>query len=933
MIYPKLYISSSDTSKDNKVLKSNINLYEYGGENFDTISFKSFTQFKIWPVKIATPIFSIEYDDEHNIIETTGEKCEDVNRLYSLTNNIDISNTTYSQYIDTNVNYATLKIYNDNTAIKLCVEFQSTPIVKVYYTVTRDSGNILEEYQKHYLDKIYNKNLPNLSELLSAIVNSTDFDSRELLKKMLLDYEKMFQNNGTKKSVENFFKFLGYEDYTDKRFVIEDILKKENNTSYKTGLYSAEYSIDDTIENEQEYDKNNLPNTEIDVTDITEFTKRAGNAIVLANKYFTTEEQLINYFTIVYSTNIPYFQYFNQRNYILSYFDTQYFRHNISINVSEYVTPDHQNISINYLVKNNKQIQEDIKSVFTRYKCNTSNISNSTYPYYMNVLSEMTMTDINTYYNELNSYMLEHGTILDSIYENIIIDGSISRCIHLNISIPTYTEQNRILRYVSYKFYKVDDDRDTSIERNILYEKTQYTGIIDDIIMLSKFGKYRLIVDIYDDYGAKDEWYYDFNLIDSDVIIDVDVFNSLPGTNSDMININTDSNGLISLTSTDLMNGLTNEPIENNILNENNSSNTTALSYTPVERINYSQTLLNTYYNNVSISDISNYLDHNLHSKPVLELTNHFITLSESTETIPIGLIDPYIHVVTFDYSTDTYSYCTGSTRNIASQIKIYFKNPTNNVYELNDGSTFHSIDFDYYATLIPINSDNGIYMFKDSNNITYSVNISMMIISTKPGQDIQTRDLYIYDDSTSKYVNITETINFKEIKLPLTYNIILWNDLTNKIVDYDMDSEKCQLFSTNMELQTIDETAHPIYKTSMNIGGVIKNRCMIVSLYPILHKYQDITDYELKKNDVIFIKINPEYVNKPYDVTFEIRDTFSPFELIKSNISETIATTKNISYRCIRNGIFDLVVKFGISDINGYKTYETIYQSLFCVK
>lgn len=936
--YPKLYIVNQNASLNNKPLPTNINIGDFpffteSRNDVKKITFKSMIAFKVAFYEIATPTMALKADGTFS-----GILCNDVTDLYTIYN--DYNNPNEGSYIDHYVNYATVTLPYDNTTLVLTILFafpDANNPLKINYTFTRDSGNILEDYQKHYIDKLYNKNLPDINLLLAAIVNSNDFDSRELIKKLLLDQYQIFHNKGTKASIENFFKFLGYENFSDKRLIIDDILKFIDGENYKTGYYKAEYNITDFIENEPQYDEYNLPNTEIDNDDITEFRNRASNAIILANKYFTTEEQLINYFTIVYSTNIPYIESRQQRNQYHSFYDTEYFRNDIRINLYQYIVPDHQTINIDKIVKNNYVVNRDdeledivhnpiskVLGVFTRYMYNDELLNTTlypyqTYPYFFRIEKEMTLSDIDNFYNELN-HLIENNEPLGD-YQHMVIDGCVSRVLHLVIHIPVCDTDTSIIRYVEYKFYYENDDRTTPENRIIYYEKQLYTKVIYDTILLMKHGRYRLEVQIYDNYGAKDKWFYIINFDSSDVIIDVDFYNSARSV------IVGDNNSQ-----------LTNEPSENNILNEAPNSEY-PLNYVPVQRLANTNlpNQLNTYYDApILVTDISNYFDHNLIPKPILELYNHHIPLGLSTQSLPLGLGDPYIHVITCAYSTISFNYPIQFVNFPLTNFAIFYKNPLTHQFEKNDGSgnSFHSIDFDYYASLIPIEETNGIYQYKETPQSTpIAVNIYMMLISTRPGQDIITDNLYIsywVDSSTKVFCPIKNCPTYSEIRLPLNYNILLWNSIKDKIVNYTITDKDCQIFSTNTaSSDNIDKNI--IHTIEINIGGSTVTVPILYSTYYSLHKYETHADYTLKKNDIVFFKINSEYINKPYEIVMEICDTFNNTEIIKTT-SDVMHTMKNLSYRCLRNGIFDLIVRCKVNDINGETEYAHRYQSLFNV-
>ena len=210
----------------------------------------------------------------------------------------------------------------------------------VSYIVTYNDGNILRPDQAHYKDVLYNKFLPGYDHIKDAVVNSIRFDHRELIKRLLLDFTQILKNKGTKKSVENFFKYLGYEDYSDEQLIINDVyrtptnsltLQPDINKDIKTGHYQILYNYWNYINLSNKYTSENLPDFEISIIDYDQFIKNVVKALNLANIYFTADEQVIDDFYLVLMVNAPrYFSTIN-RNYLLSDYDVQYFRHWVKV--------------------------------------------------------------------------------------------------------------------------------------------------------------------------------------------------------------------------------------------------------------------------------------------------------------------------------------------------------------------------------------------------------------------------------------------------------------------------------------------------------------------------------------------------------------------------------------------------------------------------
>ena len=192
----------------------------------------------------------------------------------------------------------------------------------ITYNVEYVNTNIETDSNKHYDDLLVNYNLPSYEELVNAIEPSSSYDNRELIKRLLLDFREILKNKGTKKSIEKFFQYLGY-DTSGTQLNIYDIFKRPDGTTtttpnrktdIKTGFYTYLYKCYE----QDGLNPDNMPINNINILDNDTLLSHLLNAVNLANIYFTATEQEIESIKLLFQSNIPSYISSYNRTYMIS---------------------------------------------------------------------------------------------------------------------------------------------------------------------------------------------------------------------------------------------------------------------------------------------------------------------------------------------------------------------------------------------------------------------------------------------------------------------------------------------------------------------------------------------------------------------------------------------------------------------------------------
>jgi hypothetical protein len=748
-------------------------------------------------------------------------------RLYSQ------NSVSYSQISDSN-NYT---IFVPTNGLKILIEIIPLDGVSntIVYSVEYNDGNILSPDQLFYNDLLVNYHLPSLEDLLSAKVDSVKYDSSNILKRMLLDFNEMLKNKGTKESVENLFKLLGYEDYSDSKVSLYDIWEKpggdfttEGNSEIdrKTGLYSLTYQFFTKLT--PELDRLNMPNIELDIDTFDQFSKNILNAARLANIYFCAAEQKIEFFELVIMCNIPVFISNLNRNYLHSFYDVNAFRNIIDISswgfeVTE--MPDDQLIPTDY-VKDNLQLLEDVKVKEVRFLTNNANFNNFLF-------------------EEIDEEVTDTSSVEDWQIENI--DRGFGGIIHLKIDIPIAVDSNN-RHFVEFELYDENDDL-------VKYEfnKKEFLSPIIKSFALYKYTTYLLNIRISDAYGSAETYNYKYILSDESVILDVDVWNS-----SRLL----DSTEVYSLSTE------TTEPnlsLTANIIDWSGGQYKNMIL--PQDLV---PQLLSDYQNVVPDSD-TNWMEGNFNARDIFKRFNQNNKVVDITQTIPLGLVDAFIDIVSIKYIDGD---------------KLVFK-----IYDPDSIIKYVSYqDIGLYSK----SRDHFFIQLIDVIEQDDTISREWMIFTTVSGFQIPKDFLYVERDG--EYISFDSDIQ----TIPIYYDIPL-------------------LFSPGYIEGYISPSAHKIQINDLEVD-IIKN------VFPYLIKRligNAFDDYELKINDILVVRLSEQYIYFPFECRWLIKDSFSGNVLFQSD-------EKALKWRCNIKTVIDIVGEFYLKGtINGDILMNTFQQSI----
>lgn len=417
--------------------------------------------------------------------------------------NIDVTN---GQTLNNNFGY-TLYIPVNNS--KIVIKITNQQNVETLFTIVSKFDNIIDETNEHYNDLLVNYNLPSFEQLKAAIPD--DFDESEILKRLFLDFRNILKYKGSKKSIEQFLNFIGF---ADKNLTISDLYKNQSGElilipdktkDTKSGKYSVTY--DNYVEGEG-YDSNNLPLREFIIQNIDNFKVSLMNAIVLANTYFTAEEQEIIFFGLNYSSNSPIFSSITSNMSTVFENDVYGFQKELVIDVFCNETKTFKNILVkNTLQKNNKAFSSECKTVINSPQNN----------------SEIFFVD---------EELFDEDSQVDFV-NFVEIFGVV---LHLDINSP-----NTFIKFTI-------ENRNNPLSL-FTFNKTHIDLSLNKLIALTEIGNYTLTIWITDAYNNTEKYFYDFSIDINSSRIDFDSFNSRElGENNLTLDIDSDSE--VSLTST-----------------------------------------------------------------------------------------------------------------------------------------------------------------------------------------------------------------------------------------------------------------------------------------------------------------------------------------------------------------------------------------------
>lgn len=745
-----------------------------------------------------------------------------------------------------NIYFCTIYIPKNETKVVIRVFENSQQTMYTDYMIEYNDGNILSDSQKHYNDIMTNKGMPSYEDIAKSVIPTKDYDARELVKKLLLDLNKIFKNKGTKDSVENFFKFLGYEDYTDNRLVISDIL---DDNKEKTGYYEALYHYYKQIYN-PEYDEHNLPNVEMNILNIDDFKEALIHAIKIANKYFTTEEQLIDVVNIQFNANSPKFEDINSRNRLHFQYDCLYFRHDIKINA---VTYDEYERFKQYHVKDTATIDLNLPKHEVKYFMMPEDLPNiQTLDFF-----------------KISNEIFEDTEILPSDMENI--RRGFGAILHLSVTIPSTTLSGR--RWVETEFFNKDDD---SIKITTPRVEVDTDDEITEQIVIFKNGVYRFLVNMYDTYGAKETYFYDFVLAQENVRIDTDVFTSkklTPLNNPNEIYQDTTTPNL-SLTRIALE-----IPVGNNVT-------------IPVNSYQLFQddvpTDLAHYYDVESPTAVERWISKKYVRQ--FEKFNMNYRLKDITESIPICLIDSFLDINVFPKDVSDEDIYVEIYDPFQKTIKVSLTDLHESMSPLDNLFVFYSEIFERRYT--------SISEYEDT-----SIGEHWVIIGMLSGFNLDNFNKRIFVKRGDDYIPITEIEGFYKSKQPLYYDIPM-AITQDEVTQYYVSDTGLYAYVKQQE-DTIEEIP------------------CIKSLFPHLTKMRDHNEsYGLKLNDVVYASVSPKYIDYPFECEWDVQDTFT-HESLKFSKSKTLL------YRYKLKNIIDIWLKFYLIGFGDTFEHTKLLQSV----
>ena len=817
-------------------------------------------------------------------------------------------NFCYSLYFTENNQEVTIRIIQPST--------NKSMVYKICY---RD-GNYIDDSNSHYLDLLTNYYLPSLEELNQAMINSHLYDKREMLKRLLLDFKEITRNKGTKQAVENFFKFLGYDDdvYTQQsnnqdlsNIKLYEEYRKDDGTltldpdkykDVKTGRYHVLYDYYHYLD--PIYDEDNLPNIEIVIDDYEEFLNRVMYAIQMANVYFTLDEQEIVFFNSVFSSNAPTYQNIQSRMVISSEYDVMYFRRNLNINAFVNETTTNK---IDKVV-NKVQLSKVLNATEIKYVVYTD--------------EDIDFMLHNNNFHRINKEILDDEVVGDEDFnedghtignEQQGVDNDLTylyrkfgSILHFEIDVTAHLE-------VGYKFYLKSlydpDDPYTFIECERMFMSDTLVGEVACLKNTTDDDVYVLEVSIYDDTNNKDTYFYEFTLNENDLFINTESYNSAfiydnlteveayrdqectDRINDLDVSYNQDNQITIDVTAADA--SLDEEQLT--FVYEDLSEITLPNYVLPVNEIIGND--LSQYYNNTDYTNVGwlNGGDYDLN-----ETTAFYkgFKLDDVTESLPIGLIEPFVDILTFP----------DDGRNL--KLRVYDPlSPTG--YKFVDINTAN------------INDDNPL---KDCLLITKmvihdqpsgnSLGTFWVILSTVTGTELvpDLFDFWLVGGSGDESVyELDDTI---KKHIPVNFDIPLLINNSDITEIYSSDTGHYMRIKANDDIIYTVKCIKSVYPRLVNR----KSQIFVVDNGSVENK--DL--YTLKVNDLIFCKLDEDFNDTHFDTTWEVRDSFDNDILLHSSHS------KNLKYRVNRKTCLDIICKTKkYSVVNGETEITITKQSI----
>jgi hypothetical protein len=488
-------------------------------------------------------------------------------------------------YIQSGNSGYTLFIKDNLSVVRL--EITSITGIKSYWTVQLKDTNLIYPENDHYTDLLYNYHLPDYDELHPAMFENRV--NKELAKRLLLDFRWILKYKGTTMSINQFLNFVGFDDETIKiweEYITPsgEITETPNTLEdVKTGNYHIGY---ENYRNEG-LDAKNLPIRKFIYTDFTKFFEHLLAAIALANKYFTSIEQEINFLGITFSSNIYIFQSFASDMCMNFFIDVNYFRKYVAFDLINYLDSDEWL----YVVKNDVQkLKESYLSEVKFYK--EEQLYNPKLFFIDREIydDEFLIEDV-----PIEKYKRVFGNILHLFIKNILEDD-----LYCDITIQSENYPENVI----------------TVEKYLLSQ-----GVQELIYCATLPDKYKITIKLHDGYNNVELYEYEYLLDIENIHVDFEIFSSAHIIdNPESISSDIDSPSEILLGIDSL----------NYIL--------------PIEDVPDN---LSEYYNTIFDKQLRWLSDNKRFNIPPF---NQNIIMEDSTVTIPLEFVDEWIEMISFNY-------------------------------------------------------------------------------------------------------------------------------------------------------------------------------------------------------------------------------------------------------------------------------------------
>ena len=465
----------------------------------------------------------------------------------------------------------------------------------------------------------------------------------------------------------------------------------------------------------------------------------------------------------------------------------------------------------------------------------------------------------------VNQELFENDPISSDIFSEI--QRGFGNILHITLEIPDYDVVNHPL-WIEAFFFDLYDYDFADVSTYFHRSKNLYNGTpIKDAIAIFKNTTYRLLVHIYDSYGSRETWFYDFEMSDDNVIIDVTLYNS----NNIQYPIN------------DILQGVT---IPNNVLtiNEIDFGNLGVMPNYVLPQSAVPQNL--SQYYKQDIPEIF-YLAGDATAKPVFTLANKRSITKNVTETIPIKMIDAFLSLVQVPYQEND---------------ELVLK-----VYDIIQGYIFIPYNqVSQYSQVLDALWIQRVEVFQqqpiNSTTTPESLGQFWMIIGALAGLEMDSKHINFYIKRDNNYIPIAQLEGYQIDQIPL---------------DYDIPMSFHPSFQEGYISQMSDII--PVLQDD----NTVKLYSSVLSVFSHLTNIRDnVESFYLKLNDVLYAQLSPRYISFPFEVQWIVKDSFTHDILYET-------TDKTLKYRYKGFQVVDIEGNFKLSNINGAREFKFLRQSV----